>query len=90
MRNYVPPRENDAYSALFDDPHSPVVSKGITSDTIREANEKREIFKNWNDLHLKTKDNLLRFEQPNFTLPEEAIGREDVIDLVSLLFQGRN
>ncbi|KLO16285.1 hypothetical protein SCHPADRAFT_901671 [Schizopora paradoxa] len=85
MKNYKPPRDNDAYSALFDDPNAAVVSKGLTSNTIRDANEKREIFKNWNDLHTKTKENLLRFEQPNFTLPDEATGREDVIDLLALV-----
>ncbi len=82
MKNYNPPKDNDAYAALFDDPDGAVISKGLNSNTIREANDKREIFKNWVDLHNKTKENLLRFEQPNFTLPEEATGREDVIDLV--------
>lgn len=86
MKNYNPPIYSDAYAALLDDhTEGAAASGGMASHAIREANEKRETFKNWVDLHNKTKENLLRLEQPGFALPEEAIGRANVIHLASII-----
>jgi len=45
----------------------------------------RTIHRQWADLHAVTRDNLLKFETPGFTLPPMAIGERDVKILVSLV-----
>jgi len=45
----------------------------------------KTIHRQWSDLHAVTRDNLLRFETPEFTLPPMAIGEHDVKILVSFV-----
>ncbi|KLO16294.1 hypothetical protein SCHPADRAFT_221937 [Schizopora paradoxa] len=91
MRDYNPPKIFDDYSAiLFDDLDETVTTRGTLpsptiEDEIGNPTLKDKISRCWIDLHPKTKQNLLRFEEPNFVLPEEAIGKEAVIDLLGLV-----
>jgi len=45
----------------------------------------RTIHRQWGDLHAATRNNLLKFETPGFTLPPVAIGERDVKILVSFM-----
>jgi len=45
----------------------------------------RTIHRQWGDLHAATRDNLLKFETPEFTLPPMASGKYDVRILVSFV-----
>ena len=82
MRTYQPPSEN-----LFDG----LLSDGLLSDGLSDALsepseeevELRKIHSEWIDLHANTRSNLLKFESPRFQLPRQAMGEQDVKNLVS-------
>jgi hypothetical protein len=74
MRNYQPP-SNDLYDEIFSDEAIPEPSE--------EDVRLRTIHNQWVDLHPTTRQNLLKFETPNFKLPEMASGEQEVKNLVS-------
>ena len=75
MRTYNPPSENLFDTLLSDTPSEPS----------EEEVELRTIHREWIDLHAITHSNLLEFENPNFLLPSQATGEQDVKNLVSLI-----
>ena len=78
MQTYKPPSE-DMFEALFSDaPDAP-------SEPSEEEVELRTIHREWIDLHVVTHSNLLEFENPDFHLPRQATGEQDVKNLVSLM-----
>lgn len=84
MKNYKTPEDRNRYDALSRGaPDGAIAAQ--TPNSTWEADQKKEIYRKWLDLHKKTKSNLLRLEDPNFILPNEARGMKDVIDLVSVI-----
>jgi hypothetical protein len=73
MQTYQPPSE-DMFESLFSD---------VPSDPSDEEILLRTIHSQWINLHAITRDNLLKFETPEFTLPPMAIGEQNVKILVS-------
>ncbi len=55
----------------------------VPSDQASINIQERETNRKYIFLHERTKRNLLRVQEPNFTLPHWASGTEDVADLVS-------
>jgi hypothetical protein len=84
MEVYCPPKDNDLFSALLDDVPGEADAKGDTnaSEALKLMGRKREIYKNWIDLHPVTKSNLLKFEKDGYRIPESASGEDHVLDLV--------
>ena len=78
MRTYAPPSE-DIFDTLFSDvPDAP-------SEPSEDEVKLRTIHREWIDLHAITRSNLLKFESPDFHLPRQATGEQDVKNLVSLM-----
>ena len=77
MRTYQPPSENLFHSLLSDS----------QSDALSEPSDEevklRKVHSAWIDLHANTRSNLLKFENPDFYLPGQATGEQDVKNLVS-------
>ena len=78
MRTYKPPSEDIFEALLSDAPDAP-------SEPSEEEVELRTIHREWIDLHANTHSNLLKFENPDFHLPRQATGEQDVKNLVSLM-----
>jgi len=64
---------------------SPAEIYDTSSDPSDEEILLRTIHRQWGDLHAVTRDNLLKFETPEFTLPPMASGEYDVRILVSFV-----
>lgn len=79
MRTYQPPSENIFDSLLSDSPPD------VPSEPSAEEVKLRTIHREWIDLHIVTRSNLLKFENPRFELPKKATGQHDVKNLVSLI-----
>ena len=77
MRTYQPPSEN-----LFDALLSDALFDALSEPSEEEV-ELRKIHSEWIDLHAHTRSNLLKFEKPDFYLPRQATGEQDVKNLVS-------
>ena len=77
METYQPPSEN-----LFDSLLSDSQPEAL-SEPSEEEIKLREIHSEWIDLHANTRSNLLKFENPDFHLPRQASGEQDVKNLVS-------
>ena len=73
MQTYQPPPENMFEALLSEAPYEPS-NEDILLKTIHNQ---------WIDLHAVTRDNLLRFETPEFKLPRMATGEQNVKTLVS-------
>ena len=75
MRNYQPPAESllGAIVGGLDSQSAPT----------QGATELRNIYYEWKSLHDTTRENFLKFEEPNFQLSDQALGEEEVTDLVS-------
>ena len=73
MQTYEPPPKNVFEAPLADAPSEPSDSEIIL----------RTIHSHWVTLHAVTRDNLLKFEAPEFNLPREATGEQNVKNLVS-------
>ena len=76
MQTYEPPSENIFDSLLYEAP---------PSEPSEEDVKLRTIHREWIDLHVITRRNLLQFEESGFELPKKAIGEQDVTNLVSLM-----
>ena len=77
MRTYQPPSEN-----LFDALLSDALFDAL-SEPPEEEIKLRKIHREWIDLHANSRSNLLKFENPDFQLPRQATGEQDVKNLVS-------
>lgn len=93
MEGYHPLNDADLFSALLDDIPCDVDSLNgdehnvtIDIEELKIINLKREVYKNWIDLHPTTKRNLIRFEKNGYRIPEMASGDEHVLDLVRAFF----
>jgi hypothetical protein len=75
MQNYQPPAENMFEALLSDDPPEEPSEEEILL---------RIIHSQWINLHVVTRDNLLKFETSGFKLPRMASGEQNVKTLVSL------
>jgi len=75
MQAYQPPPEN-MFEALL---------SAAPSEPSEEETLLRTIHSQWVNLHATTRDNLLKFEKPGFTLPQSASGEQDVGNLVSFM-----
>lgn len=75
MQTYQPPPES-LLGAMVDDLSS---HNAPTPESI----ELRNIYYEWNCLHDTTRENFLKFEEANFQLSDQALGEEEVTDLVS-------
>ena len=73
MRTYKPPLEDIFDTVVSDAPDAP------SEEEVRLKTIHRE----WIDLHDMTHRNLLKFEKPDFYLPRQATGEQDVKNLVS-------
>ena len=73
MQNYQPPPK-EMFEAQFSDAPSKPSEEEILLWTI---------YSQWIDLHAVTRDNLLKFEDPGFILPQMASGEQNVKNLVS-------
>ena len=78
MQTYEPPSEDVFAALLSDTPDAP-------SEPSEEEAELRTIHREWIDLHVVTHSNLLEFENPDFHLPRQATGEQDVKNLVGLM-----
>ena len=76
MQTYQPPPEN-----MFEE----LPLSDLLSDPSNEEILLRTIHGQWVNLHAVTRDNLLKFETPEFKLPREADGDLNVKILVSLV-----
>ena len=65
--------------------YQPENTQLLLSDTLGERILLRTIHNKWADLHAVTRDNLLKFETPEFKLPRMATGEQNVKLLVSFL-----
>ena len=75
MQAYDPPPEN-MFQALFaDGPSVPSYEEILP----------RVIHRQWIDLHAVARDNLLKFENPEFRLPRMATGEQNVRTLVCFI-----
>ena len=77
MQTYQPPSENLLDALLSDAPFDAL------PEPSEEEVELRKIHSEWIDLHVNTRSNLLKFENPDFQLPRQAKGEKDVKNLVS-------
>ena len=75
MQTYQPPPENMFEALLSGAPFEPLDEEILL----------RTIHSQWIDLHTVTRDNLLKFETPEFRLPRMASGEQNVKTLVSLV-----
>ena len=75
MQTYQPPPENMFEALVSDAPSEPSDEEVLL----------RTIHSQWIDLHAVTRDNLLKFETPGFSLSQMATGEQDVKDLVSFV-----
>jgi hypothetical protein len=86
MKDYRPPKDNDPFSAILDDIPSEIdaLHNGVYvgAEQLKIMNRKREVYRNWIDLHPITKKNLLLLERDGYRIPERASGEEHVLDLV--------
>ncbi|OBZ66419.1 Clamp-binding protein CrfC [Grifola frondosa] len=86
MENYRPPKDSNIFAAILDDiPDTLGDSRSVGTDeqALKLMTRKREVYKNWIDLHPTTKSNLLRFEKAGYRIPERASGEEHVLDLLA-------
>jgi len=74
MKNYEPPTTSVLGAMIGDGPDA---------ETSPEANELERIHQEWKSLDISTQDNLLRFEEPDFQLPDRVSGVGAVKNLVS-------
>ena len=69
------------------DPSSENLSDALLSDVLSKPSEEevklKKIHREWIDLHFNTRGNLLKFEKPDFQLPRQETGEQDVKNLVS-------
>ena len=75
MQTYQPPPENLFEALLSDAPSEPSEEEVLC----------RTIHIEWIDLHVATRENLLKFETPGFRLPRMASGEQNVKALVSFM-----
>jgi len=73
LQTYLPPPEN-----MFD-----ALLSNALSEPSKEEVLLKTIHSQWIDLHVVTRANLLKFENPEFGLPLRASGEQDVKNLVS-------
>ena len=76
MQNYQPPEENLFEALVSEAPSEPPSDEEVLLRTIHSQ---------LIDLHPVTRDNLLKFETPGFSLSQMATGEQDVKDLVSFM-----
>ena len=74
MQTYQPPE--NMFQALV---------SGAPSEPSEEEILLRTIYSQWADLHTVTRENLLKFETPGFSLSPMATGEQQVKDLVSFM-----
>lgn len=76
MKDYKPPS---------DDPFDDTPDTNVPNPLTIPNEDYTGIYYNWKDLHQQTRKNLLEFEKPDFHLPSNAEGRDQVAKLVSAL-----
>ena len=76
MQDYKPPS---------DDPFDDTNDTNVLNPLMTANEDYTRIYYNWKDLHQQTRNNLLEFENPNFKLLSNVVGRDQVAKLVSAL-----
>src|ERR1700731_782978 len=83
MLAYKPPKD-DPFESIFAEPESGGATNGSNGNSASNGIDLAVIFQSWGDLHQNTRQNLLKFEDPEFELRTQAEGEEYVRQLVSL------
>ena len=83
MLTYKPPKD-DPFESIFAEPESGGATNGSNGNSASNGIDLAVIFQSWGDLHQNTRQNLLKFEDPEFELRTQAEGEEYVRQLVSL------
>ncbi|KDR69840.1 hypothetical protein GALMADRAFT_230492 [Galerina marginata CBS 339.88] len=73
------------YKPLSDDPFDDTGDTNVLDPLMTESEDYAGIYYNWKDLHQKTRENLLEFENPNFKLLSNVEGRDQVAKLLGQL-----